>query len=119
MSRAVIAQVAALIGDERSFAQKALALDKHGTPCEPYSKKAKRWCPIGAAYMATRTKLDSPKEVYPDHCASACAAMSMAASMLHKRTMESVTDQLGHAAVMEVLRLAWKISDPKKKDDRR
>ena len=119
MSRTVIAQVAALIGDERAFTQNALARDRNGDPCEPYSKKAKRWCPIGAAYMTTRTKLDSVKEVYPDHCASACAAMSRAAGMLHKMSMEGVTDKLGHAAVMEVLRQAWKIAEPNKKDDRR
>lgn len=119
MSRAVIAEVAAAIREEQRFTQGALARDKHGEPCEPYSKKATRWCPIGAAYMTTRTKTDSFKEVYPDHCASACAAMSRAAGMLHDMSMESVTDKLGHAAVMEVLRLAWKIADTKKKDDRR
>jgi len=101
----IIAAAGKLIGDPDRMATGALARNKRGDPCPP--SRGRTWCPIGAAYAAVGANPNSgtgeSNALY-----AAVAGMQFAASRLYGMTLERVTDELGHAAVLEVMRLAWK-----------
>lgn len=107
MSRELIERAARLISNERHWLQGALACDAKGQPCDPW--RAKRFDAIGAVYHVARVKLDSAKPARGkiDPLGSALACLQMAAQVKHRMSMELVNDRIGHAAVMECMRLAW------------
>lgn len=85
-----------------------LAMDVKGRPCSPHVKRARRWDAIGALYKAAGvgpTETDRHATLI-----SALAHLDYAASLLHKKTIVSVNDDLGHAAVLECYRAAWACS---------
>lgn len=109
MSRAVIKEMADLIGAPERWCQGHLALSKAGYPCEPV--RGKRWDALGAAYKVTHTRLSDQRP--PGRCdpvGAAVAALNLAAYQMHRMGIQRVNDELGHAAVMDVLRKAWRLS---------
>ena len=104
MSREVIAQVASLIGPPEHWCRGAMARDAKGYPTNPL--RAEKWDAIGAAYKVTGTRLEDGN--FPQRLGSALAGMQLASVSLHKMSLEAVNDKLGHAHVLEVLRLAWR-----------
>ena len=101
----IIARAGAFLAQPGAWGTGCLAVDRKGNPCEPAVKRAQRWCALGALYevtgiMTTKTWEDAG-------LCRAIAYLDVAAGVLHKRTIEAVNDELGHAAVMEVYRRAW------------
>jgi hypothetical protein len=86
------------------FTQGALARDAHGKPCAPDSIRAKSWDAIGVLYGASRVKLTAPIRGV---CA-ALAGLDLAACKLYRKTIRAVNDELGHEAVLNCLRLAYR-----------
>ena len=112
MSRAVIEAVARLIGDPDKWCQGALARSKKGFPTTPLN--ASSWDALGAVYHVLRTPVHNTKGLpmgVRDDLAITLAALQMAANVEHGMSMERVNDELGHAAVMSVLRIAWRRAD--------
>ena len=113
MSRAVIEAVARLIGDPDKWCQGALARSKKGFPTTPLN--ASSWDALGAVYHVLRTPLHDtrgrPMGVRDD-LAITLATLNMVANMEHGMSMERVNDELGHSAVMSILRTAWKWAQP-------
>jgi hypothetical protein len=113
MSRRVIADVAKLIGDPTKWCQGALARSKKGFPTTPLN--ASSWDAIGAVYAVLRIPVNYTKPMPPYHkddLAITLATMQMAAVREHRMSMELVNDNLGHAEVMSVLRVAWRMAEP-------
>lgn len=102
---AIIVAAGKLISDPSRMATGALARNKRGDPCPP--SRGRSWCPIGAAYAACGA---NPTKGSGESNAlyAAVAGMQFAASRLHGMSLERVTDEIGHSAVLDVMRLAWK-----------
>lgn len=109
----VIAGVGDLLKNPDKLATGALALTKAGKPCGPHT--GSRWCPIGAAYRIGGV---SPNDDSGgSHVFAAIGFMHGAANDLFKMPIERVTDQLGHDAVMQMLRLAYRRAKAKPTTD--
>jgi hypothetical protein len=83
-----------------------LAVDAKGKPCEPSATKAKRWDAVGAVIMAAGVRvnqMDAVRDMGP-----ALACLDLCALRLFGRSLVTVNDDVGHAAVMAVFRAAWK-----------
>lgn len=103
--RNLLAKSARLVSKEENWCRSDLAVDVKGRPCSPHIKRARRWDAIGALYNSAGV---APSETI-DHrgLIEALAHLDYAASLLHKRTIVGVNDDLGHAAVLDCYRAAW------------
>lgn len=104
---AIIAEVGKLISEPTRWCQGHMAVNAKGQPCSPL--RARRLDPIGATYAVTRIKLadDHVNRHTNDH-AAALAILQGCALRLHRMSLEQVNDRLGHEAVMEVVREAYR-----------
>lgn len=108
--RTIIHDAAQRITDPNRWCQGALARDKNGAEISPRRRGAKSWDVLGAVFKAARIEPDA--EDGP-HCADVCACIDLAAQRLYKCPAETVNDVIGHRAVMDVLRLAWRMAGPR------
>lgn len=102
----IITEVGKILADRSRWCQGHLAVNKRGEPCTP--SRAKRFDPIGASYAVAGVKLsDDSVNRHTNEHAAAVAIMQGAALRLHRMSLERVNDDLGHEAVLEVLRRAY------------
>lgn len=104
----LILEAGKLLADPERWCQGALARDRRGTPVVPTSKRALKWDTAGAIYHAARTKPDDFDKPRLSDVGGALAALQSAAHILHRKGHIAVNDELGHAAVLECLRLAYR-----------
>jgi hypothetical protein len=101
----IIAEAGKLIADPEKWCQGAICRRRSGKPGRSiYS--AEKWDAIGAVYYVADTEPHGYR--LPHSVAAALAGISAAAYELHQMSTERVNDELGHRAVLEVMRRAWK-----------
>lgn len=97
-----------LLSDPTRWCQGALARTATGAVVAPTSKRARMWDSVGVIYHVRRVRVDDPDAAGINDVGAALAAVNGAAGRLYKCTAVAVNDDLGHAAVLECLRLAYK-----------
>jgi hypothetical protein len=91
----VLQATRALIADEEHFTTRSLARNDAGCCCNPSAPEASSWCLMGA-WQRLREPSTRPYENYTNH--------QLALRMLCGRSdLFHVNDDLGHAAVLEML----------------
>lgn len=108
--RSIIEDAAQRIARPDRWCQGALARDKDGAEVSPRRRAAKQWDILGAVFKAARVE---PEAEDGPHCGDVCAHIDLAAQRLYKCPAETVNDVIGHHAVMDVLRLAWRTAGPR------
>ena len=112
MSRDGIERAARTLADGLKFSQGALARNKLGKPT--CFSRGKSFDILGAiltqGYAGEKGIRNDGIE--DRAIIAALVAVQLASVRLYKMSAEAVNDTLGHEAVMKVMRLAWKISDP-------
>ena len=90
-----------------------LAVDKHGKPCKPTSRKAARWDAMGALFWAFQVDPADEKDYSKDLMRTLVAAQ-MIATRRHKCSLEVLCDTLRGDEALDVLRrtYAWAKSNP-------
>lgn len=107
----MIARAGKLLSDESCWTQEAMARTRTGRPTSPL--QGSRYDIIGAIYcVAGVSPSDQRVNVHLNNHAIALAHVQASATHLHRMSAERVNDELGHAAVMDVLRHAWRRSKP-------
>lgn len=111
MSREIIRRAADAIKDPKNWVTGGLVLNRKGKPARTFwGGEAARYDILGAVLAQGRqTPGDIRRDGVDDNkIIVALAGVQQAATRIHKMSAERVNDELGHAAVMGVLRLAWK-----------
>jgi hypothetical protein len=107
---AVLIQAGLLIAKPDTWTQGALARRKSGADLKtPASASAKAWDAIGAVYAVLklhpeRSGMGSTQDW--NLLIATLASLSLAASRLHRSTIETINDQRTHADVLELFRAA-------------
>lgn len=104
--RNLLGKSAALILEKGNWCQSDLALDVKGRPCSAHTRRARRWDAIGALYKTAGVSLSGTSD--DATLIVALAHLDAAAVSLHRRTIMAVNDELGHEAVLECYRAAWR-----------
>lgn len=94
-----------LIADPQRFCTGALARNRSGSPVLPTSPSAHQWDAAGAIMKILGAKItakkDTPREIVHMLC-----ELQLCATIVHRKALEAVADDLGHEAVLDVLRHA-------------
>lgn len=101
-----IARVGKLLADPERWTPDEIAVGSKGKPCKPLASRAVRWSVAGAVARECYWDLDDGYEA--NDFAAIYGAIYLAAQRLHRMTVEQVERQLGHAAVLNVLRHAYR-----------
>lgn len=101
-----IARVGKLIADPQRWTPDEIAVGSKGKPCKPMAVRAVRWSVAGAVAKEVFWDLDDGHEA--NDFAAIYGHICLTAQSLHKRTIEQVERELGHAAVLTVLRHAYR-----------
>lgn len=103
-----IVQAGKLLAVAANWTQDAYARDKTGTPIQPNSRRAVKWSAYGVMYSVYRCKMDDEKlgDRAADYAAQCESAIDMGAQILFKCGIVPLNDRLGHAAVLDAMRVA-------------
>lgn len=96
------------LSDKDHWCVEGMARDALGRHISPDSVRAVQWCAVGAIYAACGCSPSS----FTNEVAEAVAAIDLAANRLYDKSIVCVNDELGHAEVLECLRLAYKQTKP-------
>lgn len=103
-----ITEAGRLIANPAHWCQGALARTRSGIPVAPTSTRAKAWDSIGVIYKVARCRLSDPDSMSINTVGPVLFALEMAAGRLYRRGIVTVNDEMGHEAVMECMRLAYR-----------
>ena len=102
----ILASAAKTLADPQRVCVGALARNGTGGELCPTSRKAARWCAIGALYAAARRAPGDKK--MPRELIWTVAAAQLASAVLFKASLEVVLETRGAAAALDAYRLAWR-----------
>jgi predicted metal-dependent hydrolase len=104
-----IEAIGQMLADKRRWTQGALARYRTGREAPPTRGAA--WDLLGATYKVLDVRIsDETVDRQTNLHAVVFAHIQEASLLLHQRSAERVNDELGHDAVMAVLRLAYRRS---------
>lgn len=101
----IIEGAAKIIADPRRVCTGALARNGTGGELCPTSRKAAKWCAVGALLAAARVKPGDKK--MPAHVIWTLCAVQLASAVKFKASLETVHETQGPAAALDAYRLAW------------
>lgn len=101
-----IVRVGKLLSDPERWTPDEIAVGSTGRPCRPLAVRARKWSVAGAVAKVCNWNLDDDPAA--NDFAKVYGHISLVAQGRHKKSVERVEQELGHAAVLEMLRHAYR-----------